>query len=215
MPVTYVAYSATPTNANPMVLGVPAGTQNNDILVLFCSHYGNGAISTPDGWINLHANQSNYGSYNVSYRVANNEGNISIPNGSTWWTQVTCVAFRGGNPAHPINAFDVTPTTYIAPAVTTTVPGCMILRLMGDMIVNRIHACSAPTEQKWDFSYGSAYSAWNQAGGVWQQTAAGNTGTCPIDVSNASHLWDGYGSSQTYTVAIESIATAKQQVLLI
>jgi hypothetical protein len=118
---------------------IPIDTQEDDILLLhLCTGRGTWSMPTlPEGWEEI---ATVVGSSNLMRRqtvywkraVADEPSAVSVP-ASGWWTMATITAWRGcAKNSSPINAFDTRLDTganksCLAPSVTTSLDGCMIV----------------------------------------------------------------------------------------
>lgn len=142
--ITFVAASSSAVSAGLATPGVPAGTQDGDVLLCLC---GSGytmpspaaAIDTPSGWTlgttqELVLSSTLYYRASWFYKIASSEsGSYSV--GATGKDNVAAViAYRNVSSTSPIHmASSVGYTTYDsivrAAGVTTTEDGCMLVGL--------------------------------------------------------------------------------------
>lgn len=125
------------TPATSITIDTPAGTKNGDLLIAAVAYDGEKRFHDTDGWIALFEEDSNK---EVTLAVWWKIADSSEPAGHTFsWDPSEeaygwIMRFRGHDAMQPINNFSVnkgTSSTPSAPASSTDVARCLILRLGG------------------------------------------------------------------------------------
>jgi hypothetical protein len=113
---------ASNTGTVSLPIGVPAGTQNNDLMLAFTSDAPGTIAGAPSGWTLI--NQLSGGAYDshLYYRVASNEpASYNWP--TTTFPVIAIRTYRGANTANPINSSittTVSSTSCSIPALSET-----------------------------------------------------------------------------------------------
>lgn len=123
-------------NANTVVISVPGGTAEGNVMIAHVSSRGNPTITAPGGWT-LIGNQvsGTVRTTSAYYRVAG----ATEPADYTWNLSAgernagSITTFQGVNTSNPINVFasqaNAAATTVTAPSITTTVNDVMLIGL--------------------------------------------------------------------------------------
>lgn len=189
--VQSVAVTFTATATTSIAANLPSGVASGDLLV--AQLWAGGTIPTPSGW-NLIRTQpeSTFGSGETRtyYRIANgSEG----PTVTFTWTDVKygnvgIARITGHDAVTPINADAGTAggntDTQTSPAVTTTVPDCLILRMLAsDRIGITPTSTPAGHTEIWDQNGAVSFDASATVAATIGQASAGSSGTAQFVMS--------------------------------
>lgn len=129
----YGASAGSIGQTSSVTVSPPSGTRAGDLLVV--SVYAESAgMSPPAGWTQLFApTDDGEGDYqSIWVTVADGAGSHTFTPSTTTWCDWVCVGLRGFDPIRPINAAGIQANTtpsrsMVAPSITTTVDGCLLL----------------------------------------------------------------------------------------
>ncbi|MGH3060334.1 MAG: Ig-like domain-containing protein, partial [Gaiellaceae bacterium] len=178
--VTYRgAQTGTTTSGLSLVLNVPAGVQQNDLLVAFYAIGGNRTIVTPAGWTAIGGgNNGTQVETAAFYRIAGG----SEPSSYTFtWTGGNepaaggMVAYYGVKGTDPLDLFGAVQTansgTVTAPSITTTAADDLVLAFFGSA-TNSTYSLATGMNERFESRLAGASSAADDM----LQAAAGVTG---------------------------------------
>lgn len=220
MAITQVGSAVTQSNAannvaGNLVVNVPTGVQDGDVIVAFVYKAVNAthSLTAPGGWTQIGTNQD---STNIQasawWRIASSE-----PASYTWTISSTgiwgvCqVAFRGAHPTSPIHtsAQNASTTTdpYSCPNVTTTVQ-CNILSFgasRDDSVTEVTHTAAGVSElADWGFDGGAS----TRNGAVYFNTSPVSAGTITgLSINPSGSITN----SARFTVALRVLQAASPE----
>ncbi len=196
------------SNTTSITIAVPPGYAAGDLLIAAVATDGNQAssLSPPAGWNEIVvASGSSSTTLGVWWKLATASESSSYD--FTWAGSEKAygwiMRFTGHDPASPIHATatgEGSSNSPIAPAVTTTVDGCLILRIGGfdddDITIGDAGMTGHTTITAGESNNGTGSSS--GAAAFVMQTTAGNTGTANFTL----------GGSEEYRTVTISIAPA-------
>ncbi|NOZ41159.1 MAG: hypothetical protein GXP24_13170 [Planctomycetes bacterium] len=193
------------SNTTSISIAVPPGYTAGDLLIAAVATDGNqsGSLSPPAGWNTVLVAAGNSSTtLGVWWKLASASESSSYD--FTWSGNERAygwiMRFTGHDPANPIHATatgEGTSSSPIAPAVTTTVDGCLILRIGGfddDDVTNGDAGMSSHTTITAGESNNGSQSA-SGAAAYQMQTTAGDSGI-------ANFTLNGSEQHRTVTIAI-------------
>jgi hypothetical protein len=184
------------TDGFTVTVNKPTGTVEGDLLIAFIAKDDDDAITgVPTGWTLIVGQAAQYQArFNCYYKIAT----ASEPDSYTWRgdrEQYVGVILRytGHDPTNPINAYasassSTANNSPVAPSVTTTVDGCLIIQAFGADDDDTPYTVPSPLTQRWNEISNTGNGTCGTAGGEWVQTSAGNTGTATFTM-NAPEEW--------------------------
>lgn len=142
MAVSYVSNGAFASGTGALTVGVPAGHADGDLFLLMVNS-ANQTIATPSGWTQVSNSPQGTGTAAAAggvrlavfwKLVSGTQSSQSVADSGNYTTAIMS-CWRGVDPAAPIHvtagSVGASSASLTWPAVTTTVPACMIINAVG------------------------------------------------------------------------------------
>jgi hypothetical protein len=187
MAIAFRAAGTGNINGTALVVTAPAGLADGDVMLAVIGGRGSSLTCTPPaGWTSVITQiRSTVGKLFIFSKVASGEsGSYTFTLNVSSQHSGGILAFTGVNTTTPVNvsagAQDGTSVTaHVAPDITTTVDGCMILRAAMEAVsgVNSSYTWPAPATERFDVTGTDGTVRQVTSAATEPQTTAGATGT--------------------------------------
>lgn len=181
-------------------MGVPAGMQQGDLLLLWRTQAESETVNLPSGYTNIAADTSGFFRGRVCYKMMGSTPDTSISLNSLVSSGAICMAFRGVNTSSPLDGTGSISEINLnsvsgmnSPTITTTQPNSLVVILVGTYttgLVTKTPPAGYETiiAQEVNISAGNGHvaaikkvaAAGTETPGSWTPTWSGGSVTCLV-----------------------------------